>query len=156
MIFLPSGGTRFDVVGDPGSAVARIERVLTPRIAVGASADTVGALDLEAKVVVLENLAPIFLAAVLGTDGIGLLSTLFFGPVQVDWGRRWGGTPGRWGSAQLAASPYLSMLIGVEAVGSGIEPFLGFRIFPLGSTQWEIGLSARRDRFCLSIGGVLW
>ena len=105
---------------------------------------------------IVRQLVPLFIAATVGTDGIGVLSTLFFGPVRIDWGRTWGETSSRWGSAQLSARPHLSMLVGVERNSGRVAPFLGLRIFPSGHGLWEIGFSVRPDGIRLSAGGVWW
>ena len=155
MILLPAGSTRFDAASGPSGPSARVERIVTPRIGVSASVDLTGPFGLEAKVVLVENLVPLFLAATVGTDGIGVLSTLFFGPVRIDWGRTWGRTPSRWGTAQLSASPHLSMLFGVERSENRFGAFLGLRLFPRGHGLWEIGLSAGLSGVRLSVGGVI-
>lgn len=108
------------------------------------------------KAVLVKKLVPLFVAVTLGTDGIGIVSTLFFGPVQIDWGRTWGETPRRWGTVQLSARPHLSMLFGVERSGNRFEPFLGVRVFPSGHGLWEIGVSGRPAGIRLSVGGASW
>jgi hypothetical protein len=156
MILLPPGGTRLDVAWEPSGPSGRVERIVMPRIGIAAAADPSGRLGLEARVVLVKNLVPLFLAATVGTDGTGVLSTLFFGPVRIDWGRTWGRAPGRWGTAQLSASPHLSMLFGVKQSEDRLGAFLGLRIFPAGHGLWEIGFSGGLDGIRLSVGSVAW
>lgn len=156
MILLPPGGTRIDVSYGSAGPAARVERILASRVGVSASVHSGGLFGLEGKVVLVDALVPLFLAATAGTDGIGVLSTLFFGPVQIDWGAAWGETPRRWGTAQLSASPHLSMLFGVERSGSRLEAFLGLRVFPSGHGLWEVGFAGGPDGIRLSVGGVMW
>ena len=52
----------------------RVERVVTPRIGVSAATDPSELFGLEAKVVLVKDFVPLFLAATLGTDGIGAVS----------------------------------------------------------------------------------
>ena len=158
MILLPPEATRFDVACGPLGPTARVERIVAQRIGVAASAGTSEPFSLDVEVVLVETLVPLFVAATLGTDGIGVVSTLFFGPVRIDWGRTWGKASGRWGSVQLAANPFFSMLVGVERKRSGdrVEPYAGARVFPSGHGLWEIGLSVRSDGIRLSVGGALW
>lgn len=157
MILLPPGATRVDAACGPLGSTARVERIVTPRIGVAASTGTSEPFGLGVKVVLIEKLVPLFVAATLGTDdGIGVVSTLFFGPVRIDWGRTWGEAPDRWGSVQLAANPFLSMLVGVERCGNRFEPFGGVRVFPSGHGLWEIGVSVRSDGIRFSVGGASW
>jgi hypothetical protein len=156
MILLPSGGTRIDVAYGPFGMVAQVARCVTRRIEVTALSSFADPFDLDVKVVLLKDFVPLFVSATLGTDGIGVVSTLFFGPVRIDWGRTWGKGACRWGSAYLSARPRLSMFIGVEATETAAEPFAGVRIFPSGHGLWEIGVSIRQDGFRLSAGGALW
>jgi hypothetical protein len=156
MILLPPEATRIDVAYGPLGLTARVERIVTPRIGVAASTGTSEPFVLGVKVVLVEKLLPLFIAATLGTDGIGVVSTLFFGPVRIDWGRTWGKAPDRWGSVQLAANPRLSMLVGVERCGNRFEPYAGVRVFPGGHGLWEIGISVRSDGIRLSVGGASW
>jgi hypothetical protein len=156
MILLPPGGTRIDVACGPFGAMAQVVRGVTRRIEVSASSSCADPCDLDIKVVLVKDLVPLFVAATLGTDGIGVVSTLFFGPVRIDWGRTWGTGACRWGSVHLSARPRLSMFIGVEATETAAEPFAGVRIFPSGHGLWEIEGSVRGDGFRLSVGGALW
>jgi hypothetical protein len=156
MILLPPGATRIDAGCGPLGPTARVERIVTPRIGVAASTGTVEPFGLGVKVVLVEELVPLFVAATLGTDGIGVVSTLFFGPVRIDGGRTWGEAADRWGSVQLAANPHLSMLVGVERRGDRVGPYAGVRLFPGGHGLWEIGVSVRFDGIRLSVGGASW
>ena len=155
MILFPPGRTRIDVSCDLLGTTAQVQRVVTPRIEVAASACPSDLFDLDVKVALVDDLVPLFVAATLATDGIGVVSTLFFGPVRIDWGRMWGEGACRWGSVQLAARPRLSMFVGVEGRETVVEPFAGVRIFPSGHRLWEIGVSVRRDGIRLSAGGAL-
>lgn len=156
MILLPPGATRIDVVCGPLGPTGRVNRVLSPRIEIAGWVEASRPFALEVKAILVRRLVPLFVAVTAGTDGIDILSTLFFGPVQIDWGRSWGDTPSQWGSAQLSARSYLSMFVGVERSGSRFEPFLGVRMFPKRHGLWEIGLSVRSDGIRLSAGGAWW
>jgi hypothetical protein len=156
MILLPPGGTWSGLACGPFGTTAQVARGVTPRIEVSALSSSADLFHLGVKVVLVEDLVPLFVAATLGTEGIGIVSTLFFGPVRLDWGRTWGEGACRWGSAQLSARPRLSMFVGVEVTETVVEPFTGVRIFPSGHGLWEIGVSVRRDGIRLSTGGALW
>ena len=156
MILLPPGGTRIDIACGPSKTAAQVARGLTRRIEVSASLSSADLFDLGAKVVLVKDLAPLFVAATLAADGIGVVSTLFLGPIRIDWGRMWGEGACRWGSAYLSARPRLSMFVGLKTTETIAEPFAGVRIFPSGHGLWEIGASVRRDGIRLSAGGALW
>ncbi len=156
MILLPPGATRVDLTCGPLGTAACVKRDVTSRIEVSAAWCSSDLFDLGVKAVVVEDLVPLFVAATLGTDGIGVVSTLFFGPVRIDWGRTWGEGACRWGSVQLSARPQFSLFVGVEATETTAEPFAGVRIFPSGDGLWEIGASVRPDGIRLSVGGASW
>ena len=156
MIVLPPGGTRLDVACCLLGTTARVARGVARRIQVSASSSSADLFDLRVKVVLVEDLPPLFVAATLGTDGIGVVSTLFFGPVRIDWGRTWGEGACRWGSAHLSAGPRLSMFVGVEATETVVGPFAGVRVFPGEHGLWEIGASVGRGAIRLSVGGMSW
>jgi hypothetical protein len=155
MILLPPRGTRIDIMSGPFGTAARVERVVTSRIEAAVSSRPGDLFDLAVKIVLVKDLVPLFVAMTLATDGIGVLSTLFFGPVQIDWGRAWGVETCRWASVQLSARSRLSMFVGVDADKTPVEPFAGVRVFPGGHGLWEIGISVGRDGIRLSAGGVL-
>lgn len=131
-------------------------RGVTRRVEVSASSSVTDLFDLGVKLVLIEDLVPLFVAATLSTDGVGVVSTLFFGPVRIDWGRTWGDGACRWASAYLSARPNLSMFVGVEEIEAVAGPFVGVRVFPSGHGLWEIGVSVCRDAIRLSVGGAFW
>jgi len=156
MLLYPPGAMRIDASWSPNGPATRVARTVSPRIGIAATSSSASPFDLEAKIVVIEQLVPLFVAGTLGTEGIGILATLFFGPVRIDGERVWGRAARRWGSVQLSTGPLLSMLAGVEERENAIEPFAGVRLFPSGHGLWEIGVSVRRDGIGLSVGGALW
>lgn len=156
MILLPPGGTWIGLACGPSGTTAQVARGVTPRIEVSASSSSADLFHLAVKVVLVKNLVPLFVAATLGAEGIGVVSTLFFGPARLDWGRTWGQGACRWGSVHLSARPRLSMFFGAEVTKTVVEPFAGVRSFPSGHGLWEIGISVRRDGIRLSAGGAPW
>ncbi len=156
MILLPPGATRIDVTCGPLGLTGCVERIVTPRIGGAVAVGTNVPFGLGVKVVLVKNLVPLFVTATLGTEGVDFVSTLFFGPVRIDWGRTWGKAPARWGSVQLDANPHLSLLVGVERCGNRVGPFAGVRVFPSGHGLWEIGVSVRSDGIRLSVGRSSW
>jgi len=156
MIDLPPGGTRIAVGWDGGGPAVTVNRPVAPRIAGVASVSSVTPFALRAVFVLIADLVPFVAAAAVGTDGIGMVSTLFFGPVRIDAGRCWGSVPNRWGTVQLSARPGLSLLFGAIEHDGEVEPFAGVRLFPGGHGLWEIDLSIGREAVRWAIAGVAW
>ncbi len=155
MIGPPQGGTRLDLSWAANGIEARVVRTVVPRIEIEGSAASRGAFGLRAKIVLVEDFVPLLVAATVGTDGIGFVSTLFFGPVRIDGSRIWGDTPVRWATVQLSARPRLSFVLGVDGSSATVEPFVGVRVFPSGHGLWEIGAAVCRSGVRLSVGGLL-
>jgi len=154
MTLLPSGATRIDLTCSEGGVAGRIVRVVTPRIDVEGLA-TGSSLDLGIRVVVVDHLVPLFVAATLSGDGPGVLATLFLGPVRLDAGRTWGDRARRWGRLELSVRPWLAMAVGVEGFARA-RPFAHFRLFPAAHGLWDVAIHLDGTGPSLSIGGVLW
>lgn len=155
MVLSAPGATRFDVTLCAGETIVEVQRTVTSRIELGMSCRASDLFDLEVKLVVLEGLVPLFVAATLGAGGFGVASTLFLGPVQIDWGRVWGEEPLRFVSVQLSARPQLAICLGIEAGAGASEPIAGVRVFPGGHALYEVDVSIRPRGLALSVGGTL-
>ncbi len=153
---LPSGATRVDVVCSPSGPSVHVRRAVMPWLEADVAVCTADLFRFGIQAVLVTELAPLVVSAMLRTDGIGMISTLFMGPVRIDWGRSWGTQTYRWGSIQLSAGPRLSMLVGIDASAADVEPFVGMRVFPGEHALAEIGISIRRNVVRVSVGGVLW
>ena len=156
MVVAPPGAILMDVSLDGALGAAAAAMVVTPRIEIGAWASSAVPFGLEARLVLVEDLVPFLFAATVGTEGVGVIATLFFGPVRIDAGRTWGRSASRWGTAQLSARPELSMLFGVDERAGRVEPFVGVRILPGGHALWEIDLTIGRTGVRASISAVAW
>jgi len=155
MILLPAGGTRVEIAWGMSGPAVEWSRIVSPRMEVIASSSPADLFSIRAKVLLVGELVPLFVAALVGTDGHGVVGTLFLGPVEVSAGRRLGKSACRWAHVQLAAEPGVSLVLGGEAFGEGWQPFAAVRIFPQRDAVWEIGLSIRGDGIRLSLGGWL-
>ena len=156
MIIFPPGATCIHTMYGLDGVEVQISRSVTSRIEAFVTTSEVDLFRPGLKVAWVTRLAPLKVAGTVGTEGVGLVSTLFLGPVRIDWGRVWGQAPSRWAVGQLSADSQMSLLIGVRATGIRIDPFAGVRLFPLGHALFEIGLSVSRDEVRCSVGGVLW
>ena len=156
MVVAPPGAIRMDISWDGAVGAVSAAGTVTPRIGVAASTSSAVPSYFEVKAVLVEDLVPFLFAATVGTEGVGVIATFFFGPVRIDAGRTWGRNASRWGTAQLSARPELSMLFGADERAGRVEPFAGVRIFPGGHALWEIDLTIGRAGVRASISAVAW
>ena len=144
-IAISTGSTESQVV---------VSRAIAPYALVRGSADTSGSLGLCVRLLAPLELAPAFLAVELDSRRVTGLMTLFLGPVSIALGRTWF-DPSRWMLVQLVVHPRLTMVIGGIQQSGKIEPQVGWRLFPTGSAQWEVGMMFERHEIKLSFGGIL-
>jgi len=85
------------------------------------------------------DLAPAFLGIEIGPARITGLLTIFLGPVSIDLGRTWF-HPERWAIVQLSMHPRLTAFLAVDEAAEWFLPSVGFRLFPLASARWELGV----------------
>jgi len=156
MVVAPPGAIRMDISWDGAGGAVSVTTTLMPRIEVSVSSSSAVRFGLETRLVLVEDLVPFLFAATVGTEGVGVIATFFFGPVRIDAGRTWGRNASRWGTAQLSARPELSMLFGADERAGRVEPFAGVRIFPGGHALWEIDLTIGRAGVRASISAVAW
>ncbi len=157
MILMPPGATRIDGEHGLDGTSVRIDRIVTSRFQLSVTFSTHELFDLGAKLVVIDDLVPLFLAGVGGVDRIGFVATLFFGPVRFDGGRVWGTRPSRWGRIALTLAPRWTLTLGVDAPADDERvAHVGVRLFPGSDRMWEIAVSLRTDGLRLSAGGWRW
>ena len=131
-----------------------VSRAIASRIVVQGVADTRSSFDLRLRLLAPLDLAPAFLAVELNPTCVTGLMTLFFGPVSIDLGRAWF-EPARWALIQMVVHPRLTMVLGGVQQSEEIISQVGWRLFPTGSGQWEIGMMFGRDGIKLTFGGIL-
>ena len=131
-----------------------VSRAIMPHVLVrGAAGATSDSFNLCVRLLAPLELAPAFLAVELDSKRVTGLMTLFFGPVAIDLGRTWF-DPARWAWIQFVVHPRLTMIIGGLQQSEVITPQVGWRLFPTGSAQWEIGMMFGRNGIRLSFGGT--
>ena len=132
-----------------------VSRAIAPYVLIrGAAGTTSDSFNLCVRLLAPLELAPAFLAVELNSKRVTGLMTLFFGPVAIDLGRTWF-DPARWAWIQFVVHPRLTMVIGGIQHSEEIAPQVGWRLFPTGSAQWEVGMMFGRDGIRLSFGGTL-
>ena len=154
MPLMERGTTQIAISAASTDFSAIVSRAITPRVLVRGSASTRGALNLCARLLAPVELAPAFLAIELDPRSVTGLMTLFFGPVVIDLGRTWF-EPAHWALGQWVVNPHLTIVIGGIQRSGAFEPHAGWRLFPTGSAQWEVGMMFERNEITLSFGGIL-
>jgi hypothetical protein len=132
-----------------------ITRSLSPRIDVSASTSPRNLFDLEARVLVVKNLLPLNVVVALGWQRLSLISTLFLGPVHVNYGRTWGDEAVRWGYLQHAFHQTMSLVLGLEQRNDTLGTILGLRIHPGRTRLWGASLLVTTTGARLTVGGTL-
>ena len=132
-----------------------ITRNLSPRIDVSASMSAQNMFDLDVRVLVVKNLLPLNVVVALSSQRLSLISTLFLGPVHVNYGRTWGEEGVRWGYLQHAFHQTMSILIGLEQRNDAIGAILGLRIHPGRTRLWGASLLVTSRGARLTVGGPL-
>ena len=132
-----------------------ITRNLSPRIDVSASMSVQNLFDLEARLLVVKDRLPLNVAVALSSHRLSLISTLFLGPVHVNYGRSWGEESVRWGYLQHAFHQTMSLLIGLEQRSDALGAILGLRIHPGRTRLWGASLLMTPGGVRLTVGGTL-
>ena len=136
---LPAGASELAAsMGRDGIDVS-FSRVLSSHLLVTGAAASGGDLDLSVRWLLPLDLVPVFVAVELAATHVTGLMTLFLGPVSLDLGRSWFATE-RWAIVQLSMHPRLTAVLALEASTARLLPSLGWRLFPLASARWELGL----------------
>ena len=154
MPLLEASMTQFSVGLDSGDLHLSGSRAISSYLTIRAEARTSGPFDLAARFLAPLHIAPAFLAVEVASSRVTGLMTLFFGSVSIDLGRTWF-EPSRWAFAQLIVHPRLTMAFGGIQTSEAIVPFVGWRLFPTASAQWEIDMLFSGREVRISVGGVL-
>ncbi|MGB2983684.1 MAG: hypothetical protein WBC63_07495 [Candidatus Bipolaricaulia bacterium] len=128
---------------------------LAPRLDVVANVSSLSLFEPEVRFLVVRDLLPLNVVIELNPQNVSLVSTLFLGPVHVDFGRTWGATSARWGFVQYAFHQSVSILVGLEEGDGHLGAILGFRIYPGRSRLWGLSFLLTRDGAKLTVGGTL-
>ena len=145
-------GTRLVVRRGSGGPRLVVRQVVAPRLEIVANAGASDLFDLQASVLLVRDLHPLCVAARLATDRVSLLSSLFLGPVGLDFGRTWGSGAVRWADLWFAPHPQLTLGLGIEEEGGRIGPEIAFRWRPPCAPHGWIAFRAGIDGPEFSIG----
>ena len=135
--------------GKPGFAIARSIR---RGIDVFATTALHCPFSLSVHALLLQDFGPLSIAVDGGSQGIRLSARLFFGPVQIDWGRTIGRKGKPWGTVSASPTQYVTLVIGVERIGGTVAFLGGARLFP-PTGAWGVSLLIRQRRLTIAAGG---
>lgn len=150
-------------VGDPGltylrlkisgsSPSFRISRAIGSRLDISAEITAQKLFSLELRALLLRDLGPLSVAVDLSFREFRLLSRIFLGPVQLDWGRAFGPQGWRWGTLSISVEQRLSLLFGLGSTEGKISALAGLRLFQAGG-PWGGSFLFNGRGFELSLGG---
>jgi hypothetical protein len=154
MPILEPGMTQIGLAWTAAGVGVSIGRVVGSNLLVRGQADMSGRYDLALRVLAPLEIAPAFLAVEVAPGRLTGLMTLFFGPVSMDLGRSWF-NPERWLLIQCVVHPRLTLVAGGWQEAGVIRPYVGWRMFPAATAQWEIDMLFGGAGVRLSVGGAL-
>jgi len=154
-------------IGAPGLTAYRLDLSLfgAPSLAIGRSiaerldvwmiSSPSDLFSLYVKALLVDRLGPLSLSLTLsGSDGLTLLSALYLGPVQVDWGATFCSDRRRWATVTASPNQWYSLLFGVQYDDTGYSTIAAVRVFPRRGV-WGFSIYYRGGEWGASLGGVL-
>ena len=126
---------------------------ITDRLDVWMSASLSDLFLLRVRALLVDHLGPLSMSLDLLQDGFALLSALFLGPVEIDWGRIFGSSGRRWGTITSSPNQWYSVLFGVE-YKAGYLLIAALRLFPHQGV-WGFSVYYRGGEWGASLGGSL-
>ena len=136
-----------------GSLSLEVGRAIADRLDIWMSASTSDLFSLRARALLIDRLGPLSVSLDVSQDGFTLLSALFLGPVEIDWGRIFGLTGKRWAAIITSPNQWYSLLIGVE-YETRYSLLAALRLFPHQGV-WGISIYYRGGEWRASLGASL-
>ncbi len=143
---------RLDLSTPNGSSLA-VGRGITDRLDVWMSACPSDLFSLRVRALLVDHLGPLSMSLDFSQDGFTLLSALYLGPVEIDWGRIFGPDGKRWVAITTSPNQFCSLLFGVQ-YSTNYSPVASLRIFPRRGV-WALSLYYRGGEWGASIGGTI-
>jgi len=145
-------GTQLVVGHGPGGPRLVVRQRVAPRLEIVAEASASELFDVQASVLIVRDLHPSSVVVRLATHRVSLLSSVFLGPVGLDFGRTWGSGAARWAGLWFAPHPQLTLGLGIEEKGGRIGPEIAFRWRPACAPHGWIAFRAGSGGPAVSIG----
>jgi len=143
---------RLDVSFAEGPSL-EIGRAITDRLDVWMSASPSDLFSLRARALLIDRLGPLNMSLDFSQGGFTLLSALFLGPVEIDWGRILGPSGKRWAAIITSPNQWYSLLIGVE-YETRYSLLAAVHLFPHQGV-WGISIYYRGGEWRASLGASL-
>ena len=152
-------------IGERGVTACRIDlsfasepslevgRAITDRLDIWMSASHSDLFSLRARALLVDRLGPLSMSLDFSQDGFALLSALFLGPVEIDWGRIYGTNSKRWATITTSPNQWYSLLIGVE-YETRYSLFAAMHLFPHQGV-WGFSIYYRGGEWRASLGATL-
>jgi len=136
-----------------GGPAFAIGRSIAERLDVWMSSSPSDPFSLSVKALLVDHLGPLSMSLDLSGSGFTLLSALYLGPAQIDWGRIFGPTGKEWATITTSPKQWYSLLFGVEHE-TECSIIASLRVFPRRGV-WAFSLHYRGGEWGASLGGSL-
>lgn len=152
-------------IGDPGLTACRVDlsvasgpslavgRAITDRLDLWMSTSAADLFSLRVRALLIDHLGPLSMSLDFSREGFTLLSALFLGPVEIDWGRIYGPERKRWAAITTSPNQWYSLLMGVE-YEKRYSLLAALRIFPHRGV-WGFSVCYRGGEWRASLGVCL-
>ncbi|HDL86428.1 MAG TPA: hypothetical protein ENH11_08925 [Candidatus Acetothermia bacterium] len=152
-------------IGDSGLTAYRLDlssasgplldigRAITDRFDIWMTTSSSDLFSLALRALLVDHLGPLNVSLDLSQDGFTLLSALFLGPVEIDWGRIYGANAKRWATITASPNQWYSLLFGVE-YETDYSIIAALRLFPRRGV-WGFSAYYRGGEWGASLGGCL-
>ena len=148
------GLTGYRLSFSPGTGPSlQVGRAITARLDLWMTTSSSDPFSLEVRALLVDHLGPLNLSLDLSQDGITLLSALFLGPVEIDWGRIFGASGKRWATITTSPNQWYSFSLGVEHE-TRYSILAALRLFPRQGL-WGLSICYRGGEWGASFGGAL-
>jgi len=145
-------GYRLNFSPGPGPSL-QVGRAITDRLDLWMTTSSSDLFSLEVHALLVDHLGPLNLSLDLSRDGLTLLSALFLGPVEIDWGRIFGASGKRWAMITTSPNQWYSFSLGVEHE-TRYSLLVALRLFPRQGV-WGLSICYRGGEWGASFGASL-
>jgi len=152
-------------IGERGVTACRIDlsfasepllevgRAITDRLDIWMIASPSDLFSLRARALLVDHLGPLSMSLDFSQNGFTLLSALFLGPVEIDWGRIYGTNSKRWATIATSPNQWYSILFGIE-YETAYTLIGALRLFPRQG-MWGFSVYYRGGEWRASLGASL-
>lgn len=143
---------RFDLSTTLGPSL-QVGRAVTDRLDLWMSVSPSDLFSLRVRALIVDRLGPLSVSLDLSRAGFTLISALFLGPVEIDWGRTFGVSGRRWATIMASPNQWYSLLFGME-YETHYSAIVALNLFPRRGV-WGISIYYRGGEWGASLGGAL-